>query len=123
VEIVKNRVYNQENNFTKEESEAARWTLYFLLERFLTLIYPVIPQISSFIGNELGLNLLESEWPEAKKGKSNLDLIQKMMEFNSKVWKEKKEKGLALNKEISGVEVPEELNNFEKELRICHKLI
>jgi len=97
--------------------------LYFLLERFLTLIYPVIPQITSVIGNGLGLNLLEAEWPKVKKGKSDLKLIQKIMEFNSEVWKIKKEKQLALNKEISGIVFPKELEEFEKELKICHKLV
>lgn len=123
LEIIKNRAYNQDGNFTAEESESARWTLYFLLERFLTLIYPVIPQITSTIGNELGLNLLEDEWPKSKKGKFDISSIQKIMEFDSEVWKQKKEKQLALNKEISGVTVPKELKDFEKELKICHKLI
>ncbi len=123
LEIVKNRAYNQENNFTEEESASAKYTLYFLLERFLTLIYPVIPQITSTIGQELNLKLLESEWPEAKIGKLDLSVIDKIMEFNSEVWKQKKEKQLALNKEISGIEIPQELKEFEKELKICHKLI
>jgi valyl-tRNA synthetase len=123
LEIVKNRAYNQDKNFTEEESESARHTLYFLLERFLTLIYPVVPQITSTIGKEFGLDLLESEWPKSKKGKEDLTLIQKIMDFDSEVWKQKKEKQLALNKEISGISIPEELEEFKKELKVCHKLI
>jgi len=123
LEIVKNRAYNQDKNYSEEESQSAKYSLYYLLGRFLTLIYPVIPQITSVIGNEIGLNLLEAEWPKAKKGKSDLSLIKKLMEFDSEVWKIKKEKQLALNKEISGIDVPKELKNFEKELKICHKLI
>ncbi|VVB79618.1 Isoleucine--tRNA ligase [uncultured archaeon] len=122
LEIVKNRAYNQDKNFTDEESDSARFSLYFLLERFLTLIYPVIPQITSTIGKEFGLDLLESEWPKSKTGKSDLSLIQKIMDFDSEVWKQKKEKQLALNKEISGISVPEDLEEFEKELKVCHKL-
>ncbi len=45
------------------------------------------------------------------------------MEFDSEVWKIKKEEQLALNKEISGIEVPKELKEFEKELKICCKLV
>jgi valyl-tRNA synthetase len=122
LEIVKNRAYNQDGNYTTEESESARYSLYFLLERFLTLIYPVVPQISSLIGKDLGLNLLDAEFPKPKIGKSDLNLIKQIMDFNSEVWKQKKEKQLALNKEISGIEVPKELKNFEKELKVCHKL-
>ncbi len=123
LEIVKNRAYNQDNNFSQEESDSARWTLYFLLERFLTLIYPVIPQITSQIGESLGINLLDSSWPNAEGSKPDLDLIKKIMEFDSEVWKTKKEQSLALNNEISSIKVPEDLKDFEKELKICHKLI
>jgi valyl-tRNA synthetase len=123
VEIVKNRAYNQDGNFSDSESDSAKYSLYYLLERFLTLIYPVIPQISSTIGTELGLDLLNSEFPKTKKGKSDLKLIAKIMEFDSEVWKIKKEKQLALNKEISGISVPKELKEFEKELKVCHKLV
>lgn len=123
LEIIKNRAYNQDNNFTDSESESARYTLYFLLERFLSLIYPIIPQVSSLIANEIGLDLLYSEWPKSEKVKVDIKKINKIMEFNSSVWKEKKEKGIALNNEISGIHVPMGLKEFEKELKICHKLI
>ncbi len=123
VEIVKNRAYNQEGNFTEEESDAARWTLYFLLERFLILIYPVIPQITSLIGKELGLDLLKIEWPKSNAVHADLDKIKQIMDFDSNVWKTKKEQGLALNKELSGMNIPQELKDFEKELKICHKLV
>jgi valyl-tRNA synthetase len=122
LEIVKNRAYNQDNNFTKEESESARYSLYFILERLLTLAYPVIPQITTTIGEDLGLDLLDSEFPKAKIGKSDLKIIQKIMDFNSEVWRQKKEKQIPLNQMISGVEVPKELKDFEKELKVCHKL-
>jgi valyl-tRNA synthetase len=122
LEIVKNRAYNQDKNYSQEESDSARYSLYFLLERFLHLVYPVIPQISSLIGDDLGLNLLDAEFPKAKMGKSDLSLIKQIMDFNSDVWKQKKEKQISLNQEISGIEVPKELKDFEKELKICHKL-
>lgn len=123
VEVVKSRAYNQENNFTKEESDSAKYTLYYLLERFLTLIYPIIPQISSVIGNELGINLLNSEWPKAKKVEPNFPLIKKIMDFDSEVWAKKKEKAISLKEQISGISIPAELKEFEKDLKVCHKLI
>jgi valyl-tRNA synthetase len=57
--------------------------LHFLLERFLILFYPIIPQITSTIAKECGLDLHKEEFPKAKKGKSDLELIRKIMEFNS----------------------------------------
>jgi len=122
LELVKSRAYNQERKFTKEESDSAKYALHFLLERFLILVYPVIPQISFIIGKEIGLDLLKFEFPSAKIGKSNLELVEKIMEFNSLVWKMKKEKGLSLKNEISGIKIPSDLKNFEKDLINAHNL-
>jgi valyl-tRNA synthetase len=46
----------------------------------------------------------------------------KLIEFNSSVWKEKKENGLSLRDSIC-VEVPKELKIFEKELKLMHNII
>jgi valyl-tRNA synthetase len=66
--------------------------------------------------------LLKAEFPEAKIGKSDLTLIEKMMAFNSEVWKAKKEKGISLRDKIEGISVPKELKMFEKDLMACHNL-
>ena len=52
IEVVKARAYNQDKKFSKAESDSAKYTLHFLLERFLTLLYPIVPQISSLTANE-----------------------------------------------------------------------
>jgi len=123
LEIVKARAYNQKNKFTDEESNSAKYTLHLLLERFLILSYPIIPQITSLIIGEKGINLLGGKWPKVKKGNSDLKLIEKIMDFNSKIWKEKKEKGISLRNEISGIKIPKELKEFEKDLIATHKLV
>jgi len=123
MEMVKTRAYNQNKQFTEEESNSAKYTLHFLLERFLLLIYPIIPQITTAISKNKGIDLLNSGWPKAKKGKSNLKIINELMNFNSRVWKEKKEKGISLRSEISGLEIPPELKSFEKDLKATHNLI
>ena len=123
IEMVKARAYNQNNFFTKEESKSAKYALHFLLERFLYLIYPVIPQITSVIAKEKKIDLLKSEWPKIKKGKSKLILVEKIMDFNKKVWKNKKDNGISLRNEIAGIPVPRELKSFEKDLIATHRLI
>ena len=122
LEIINNRVYNQENKFTKQESDSAKYTLHFLLERILTLLYPIIPQITSVIANEKNIDLLKEKFPKAKTGKSDMKLIKKIMEFDSDVWKIKKDKGLSLREHISGIKIPNELKAFEKDLKACHNL-
>jgi len=124
VELVKGRAYNQEGNFSKKESESAKFTLYYLLERFLRLIYPIIPQITSTIALEMKIDLLKSEFPESEKveHKNSDKIISKIMEFNKSVWKKKQESGISLREGISGVEIPKELEDYKKDLRVCHKI-
>ncbi|MEN7982223.1 MAG: class I tRNA ligase family protein [Nanoarchaeota archaeon] len=170
IEVVKSRAYNQEKKFSKSESDSARYSLYFLLERLLVLLYPVIPQITTTIGKELGIDLLKIGWPKiapqaytkevrepprgpepsrserkssttlksvlrekkdfstkgkiyTKGRKSNLKLVEKIMNFNSEIWKQKKEKGISLRDEILEIEIPKNLKNFEKDLVACHKIV
>jgi valyl-tRNA synthetase len=124
VEMVKNRAYNEEKQFTNEESSSAKHTLHFLLERFLTLVYPVIPQITSTIAKEKGIGLLTAEWPKAAKAdlKKSTETIEKILLFNSEVWKAKKEKSISLKESISGIKIPKDLKPFEKDLKACHKI-
>ena len=121
IEVVKSRAYNQNNKFSKEENESAKYTLYYLLERLTILLYPIIPQITSIIAQTLKINL--QTFPIAKKVKFNIGLIKKIMNFNSKVWKDKKEKGLTLRDQIKSIKIPKELKPFEKDLIACHNLI
>ncbi|MBW6442220.1 valine--tRNA ligase [Patescibacteria group bacterium] len=123
IEIVKNRAYNQEENFSEEECKSAKYTLHFLLERLLILLYPIIPQITSFILLEKGIKVLDSKWPVSKNVKSNSTLLSEIISFNSKIWKEKKEKGLSLKSQISDIEIPKKLKDFEKDLKIAHSLV
>ena len=122
IELVKSRAYNQEGKFTKSQSDSAKYALHYVLERFLYLIYPIIPQISSFIGKEIKIDLLKESWPKSKKGNSNLKLIQEIMDFNSEVWKKKKDKGISLKGELEGIKIPRKLKDFEMDFVACHKL-
>ena len=123
IELVKSRAYNTEKKFSKEESDSAKYTLHFLLERLIILLYPIIPQITSVIAEEKGIDLLEVEWPKIKLGKSeDLILIKSIMDFNSNVWKIKKEKEISLRDSVEGIKIPKELKKFEKDLKAAHNL-
>ncbi len=125
IELVKARAYNQNKKFNEEESKSAKYTLHFLLERFLHLIYPIIPQVTTTIANEKKINLLKAEWPKANvRDADEVDIkIRLIMEFNSLVWKTKKDKGISLRNEISGIKIPKKLKKFEKDLIATHNLI
>ena len=120
LELVKARAYNQEKKFSPKESESARYTLYYILENFLTLIYPIMPQICTVLGSELGLKF---ENLASRKVKTNIKIIDSLTEFNSFIWKTKKEKGISLREPLSNVKIPTELKLFEKDLIAAHNLI
>ncbi len=120
LELVKNRAYNQEKKFTTEESASACYTLHAILERWLILAHPIIPQITSLIAADISLDL--SEFPQTKKVKEPSALITQLMTFNSEVWKAKKEKGISLREGIKRIDIPEELMPFKKDLTAAHTL-
>jgi hypothetical protein len=53
---------------------------------------------------------------------SRLDATQPIVTFNSDVWKQKRDKGLSLNVELSGVSIPQGLAPFADDLRRMHRL-
>ncbi len=122
LEIIKNRAYNQQSTFSSEESDSAKYTLHCLFERLLTLLYPIIPQITTTIGKEFNLGLLKAEFPKAEKISQDIKLVDKIMEFNSQVWKSKKEAGKTLKDSIENISIPKELIDFEADLKACHNI-
>jgi len=128
LELVKARVYNQEKKFTKQENEAAIYALYYILERLVLLLSPIIPQVASILAKELKISL--EKFPKInyveveKRVRYNDELwrVNQIRQFNGNIWREKKDNGLALNSPISGVEIPKELKSFEKDLKATHKI-
>ena len=119
LELIKARAYNAENKFTKSESESARYALYTILERLVTLLYPIIPQVASVIADSLKIKI--SNFPKIKKVQGITD-VQKIMEFNSNVWKTKRDKNISLRDPIQNITMPKELKAYEKDLKACHNL-
>jgi valyl-tRNA synthetase len=122
IELVKARAYNKDKNFSQEDSESARYSLHFLLERFLILLYPIVPQISSLISREKGIELLNAKWPKSEKKDFNLNLVEEIITFNKEIWKKKKDQGISLKAEIKGIIIPENLKRFEKDLIATHNI-
>jgi valyl-tRNA synthetase len=120
VELVKARAYNENKQFTEKESESARYTLYMMIERLVTLFHPIIPQVTSMIAIDLKHGL--EEFPQPKKVKSSPELIKQLTDFNSQVWKTKREKNISLREPISSISIPKELKAFEADLTACHNL-
>ncbi len=123
LEMVKSRVYNQDGRFSREEQNGALHALYYVLERILLVISPVACFISHKLYKDIyGGNVEEERFPEPESfgevGFSTKDVA----EFNSMVWKEKKDRGLSLKSEVKEAVIPERLEGLEKDLKACHNI-
>jgi valyl-tRNA synthetase len=125
VEIVKRRAYNNDENtkFSKSERNAAVKTLRDSLKTILELLYPVNPALTHFIYEQLySESILEKTFPQEKKIESRIN-TPAVIEFNSAVWKAKKDNELSLKDAIAKAVAPEELSSVEKELKATHNII
>jgi len=123
IELVKARAYG--DDVSSKESEAARWTLHYVLKAILRLAAPIIPHITDYIWRSLyGGSVHKELFPEAREDWNTpyLSLGEKLMEFNSFVWKTKKERGLKMKDPIS-IDIPSELKPFEGDLRRLHNIV
>lgn len=122
IELVKPRVYNETKKFTKEEQESAMYALHTLLERVITLLHPIIPQVTSVIAQKVGISL--ENFPEVKTKKfDEMHRVAELTEFNSLIWKTKREKNISLRDPLTEKHtIPSALKKFEKDLTACHNL-
>ena len=121
IEMAKARAYGIE--FSEAERDGAIYTLHKVLSTLLKLLAPITPYITDFLWQTLYSDKSIHTEQQAKE-ESNEDLTQHtqaISDFNSKVWNEKKEKGLHLPDSIK-IDVPKELEIFKKDLVAMHHL-
>ena len=89
----------------------------------MKLLAPITPFITEHLWQTLYSE--RSIHKESLPKKENVDdmtsITQSIIEFNSKVWNEKKQNNLSLKDSIK-VEIPEELSQFRKDLIAMHNL-
>ncbi|MEM5792934.1 MAG: valine--tRNA ligase [Candidatus Aenigmatarchaeota archaeon] len=121
IEMVKVRAYGE--GFNKEEQEAAWFTLHQVLKNVLIILSPITPFITEYIWLKLYSkeSIFKESYPEINWNNGMEKFTEKLLEFNSRVWKEKKEKGLSMKAEID-IKIPEELKIFEKDLVKTHNI-
>ncbi len=121
IELVKNRAYNQEGQFSKEEQNGAIYTLHNCLENILVLLYPVIPMITYKLYMELlgeDLNLASFPAPKSRyKPKFTGDELEGL---NSSIWKIKKDMNVSLKAQIKMAVIPEKFKGIEKDFAAMH---
>ena len=115
--MVKGRAY--------EGQAGSLYALHEVLKVLLRLMAPITPFITARIWEEIyGGDVHREEMPSVREEWSSplAELTQQLMDFNSEVWKRKKESGLSLREDISGIALPDELKPFEDDLIRMHRL-
>ena len=124
IEMVKARAYGI--GFSDEEKDAAIFTLHKVLSTILKLLAPITP----FITDHLWQTLYSDDSihkqkqaeidPEFSDTKYN-EFTKEITEFNSRVWNEKKDKGLSLKDSIKTT-IPDNLTMFSKDFVSMHNI-
>ena len=125
LEMAKQRLYSG--------NASATWTLHRTLHDLLVMLSPICPFFCHFLSETLyGHSAVEKrEFPmppltelavNASEGDRLRGLTTALVEFNSATWKSKKDAGLSLAAEITGITVPDALGEFSDALRAMHKL-
>ena len=118
LEMVKSRLYDGD--------EAAAWTLHRIVRDVLTSLSPICPFFTHYLSTTLYDNSSVDvrEFPDIVVSKSGfLNLTNHVIEFNSEVWKLKKDNGISLNTEIPNVKIPKELEILSDSLIRMHRII
>ncbi len=118
VEMAKSRAYQGDTG--------ALYALHECLRTMLRLLAPITPFISDKIWLEMyGGEVHKEKMPEmSEKMRSALSQVtDQLLEFNSGIWKTKKDQGLSLKAELTGVEIPEALKPFGEDLVLMHNLV
>ena len=118
LEMVKSRLY--------EGDEAAAWTLHRIVRDVLTSLSPICPFFTHYLSTTLYANSSVDvrEFPDIIVSKSEfLNLTNHVIEFNSEVWKLKKDNGISLNSEISEISIPDGLDILRTSLIRMHRIV
>ncbi|MDH4123570.1 MAG: class I tRNA ligase family protein, partial [Thermoplasmata archaeon] len=116
IEMVKHRAYKGD--------ESALYALHEVLKNALILLAPICPFITDRIFRDIyGRTVHQEKLPSPRATwEIKENPTDKIIEFNSLIWKQKKERHLSLNAEFEG-EIPTELSIFKEDLDAMHHII
>ena len=121
IEMVKARAYGI--GFSEDEKNAAIFTLHKTLSTILKLLAPITPFITDHLWQTLysEQSIHKERQAESESVEDLTKYTKEVIEFNSKIWNEKKSQNLSLKDSID-IQVPDSLEAFRKDLKSMHNL-
>ena len=122
LEMSKTRLY--------EGDISATWTIHRVVRDFLSAFSPICPFFTHYLSTTLydssSVDVREfprlPSFPGSELFEELRDKTESLEEFNSMVWKAKKDRGLSLKSAMSDIQIPESLILFSEALVKMHNL-
>jgi len=121
LEMAKTRLYSGD--------KSATWTLHRIVRDIITVFTPICPFFSHHISATIygTSSVTIDKYPDSnilipKELTNIVSISTKLIEFNSYIWKLKKEKGISLKSPISGVKIPKDIEVLSEALINMHNL-
>ena len=124
LELVKNRAYNQNNEFTKDQQNAAVFTLNRVLDAILNMLAPILPLLTYRVYKELRGKDIHFE-PFVQEWKIHTDVkltIEDITALNSFIWKSKKDNGKSLKDEVAKLVIDEKFKSIQHDIISAHNV-
>jgi len=124
LELVKNRAYNQNNEYTKEQQHAAIFTLNYVMDALLKMMAPVLPLITYRVYKELRNKDIHFE-PFVQQWKIHEDVTlttEDITALNSYIWKSKKDSGKSLKDEIKKLVINHKFKSIQHDIISAHNV-
>ena len=121
LEMAKTRLYSEE--------KSATWTLHRIVRDIITVFTPICPFFCHHISSTIyGISsVIIDKYPDSSilipKELNHIGSISaKVIDFNSYIWKLKKEKSISLKSPISGIKIPKDIEVLSEALTNMHNL-
>ncbi|MGV8171129.1 MAG: valine--tRNA ligase [Candidatus Woesearchaeota archaeon] len=124
LELVKNRAYNQDNEFTKEQQHAAIFTLNHILDALLKMLAPILPLMTYKIYKELrNEDIHFTAFVQQWKIHEGVTLTtEDITSLNSYIWKNKKDAGKSLKEKVDKLVIDEKFRAIQHDIISAHNI-